>query len=459
MNRRNWLDLSRKLVDRFDFDYTMNSIQSFIGQMALSYWGEGVLITTTFPNPFPITMSGVSFGGSVGTGIGYDAEGSIAEIPSGSGTFPVTASHASLNRWDLLVIRYKMTGDTLVPKPSDPINDIFLNLHDDYELAVIAGTPGVSPAYPAKGALDIILAGLQVPPASTLGNQITVDTSIRENAQFGRAAEASFVQEHLGNGPGTNFTLSQQPLNLHSVMILVDGAKLNGSAFSVAGQAITLLTAPGVGQSIDAYYVANDPQSQNPLSGYQEEIGTGNGVTTTFNLTGKPANQASTLVFVDGIASPIASWNFIQGTTDAIQFLAGSIPFAGQKIDTFYLVNANTVGSAPSNSSAYVTYGSPASPLSIDPTAGITVSTDPLQLRFVKGLALGGAQTVTAIPQVANGSAPGQELKLKGTSDTDYLILNDGNGLSLNGTILLKNKSSIVLTWDGSLWEEDSRKA
>lgn len=75
---------------------------------------------------------------------------------------------------------------------------------------------------------------------------------------------------------------------------------------------------------------------------------------------------------------------------------------------------------------------------------------------FVKGPASGG--TISANPQVAVGSFVGQELELIGRSDADFLILEDGNGLSLNGTCQLDADSSITLSWDGTNWREKCRR-
>ena len=80
MDKRNWLKLARKRVDRYDMDYSFGALQAALGEASLSFFGEGVLITTQYPNPFPITMSGSSLGGSVGNGIGYDPQGQITKI-------------------------------------------------------------------------------------------------------------------------------------------------------------------------------------------------------------------------------------------------------------------------------------------------------------------------------------------------------------------------------------------
>ncbi len=108
-----------------------------------------------------------------------------------------------------------------------------------------------------------------------------------------------------------------------------------------------------------------------------------------------------------------------------------------------------------SGSGGYIVYGSPGSPISVG-TSGITASSDQRQLYFVNSS--GGAVTVTANPQITAGTIIGQELEIIGTSDTNYPIFNDGNGLSLNGVVELKSYSAIRFIWDSSVWVETSRR-
>lgn len=70
-----------------------------------------------------------------------------------------------------------------------------------------------------------------------------------------------------------------------------------------------------------------------------------------------------------------------------------------------------------------------------------------------------GEVNVTANPQVSAGTLDGQTLRLIGTSDTAYIVLEDGTGLSLNGEWLSYSGSTLTLRWDSSsaLWREVSR--
>lgn len=520
MNTRNWLDLSRKLVDRFDMNYSFSAIQEALGEYALAWFGEGVVNTSQYPNPFPITMSGSVLGGAVGFGIGFDLNGQLTNVTAETLSSPdfTLQPIGSLPRYDLLCIKYLSEGDTPVPKPSDPLTTIFLNLHDDFQLVVVEGTPSGTPAYPAKGnPLYIVLAGIQIPANATLGTQCTIDYSQREQANANTSNYPVFAQEvpsGVIDGVNTTFTLSQSPINNSSLIVSQDGLTLvQGVDYTIIGQSITMAVAPALGQSIDAYYIVNSVNSQNPLTGAQEvPSGTPNGSTSTFALVGKPANQASTIVYVDGMEVPLVGWNLIQGVSNgSIHFNSGYIPATGQDVYVFYLVNpfvfgsqppspnltnainlgagyqvlagvvsgvaqfktlvqganitlsedANTVTIAASGggggSGGLTVYGDP-TPLTITAGGGVTSTTDQRAIQYLK--TSGGPVVVTANPQISAGTLDGQELYLAGTSATNYPILANGNGLSLNGPIDLTDNSGIILIWKSStsLWIEMSRR-
>lgn len=471
MNQRNWLDLSRKLVDRFDLNYTVTSMQEAIANAAQSFFGEGVLVSTVYPNPFVITLSNSVLGGSVGNGIAYDANGQLTSITSASSTsksFVSPTADLFNTRYDLLCLQYVQSGDTLVPKPSDPITTIHLNLHDDFELVIVPGTPSGSPVYPSKGALQIILAGIQVPANSTLGTQCTVDLSIREQSFQGTAFYPVFAQERpsgLINGSNTVFALSQSAINNTSVLVRIDGVVQTQSVdYTISGQNITMAVAPALGQSIEVYYIVNSSSSQNPLSGYQEvPSGAIDGANLIFSLAGHPANQISTMVFIDGLASSITEWDLVQSQgTSQIVFGAGNQPSAGQSVYVFYLVNPASViiqtggGGGGGGGGAFTVQGTIVSPALIAAASGVHPTSDQRQYWFVKST--GGSVPITATPQIQPGTIIGQELYLRGVSATDFITLANGNGLSLNGTIELTDNGAIVLVWDGSYWNESARR-
>lgn len=522
MKRRNWLSLSRKLVDQYDLDYSFQAVQEYNGEQALSFFGEGVVVTKLYPTPFIIGLSGSLLGGSVGNGLAFDPNGQITRIDPGSTTsknFVIPTADPSNARWDLLVLRYVAKGDTLIPKPSDPIVNINLNIHDDFALAVIAGTPGGSPAYPAKGQLDIILGGVRVPAGATLGNQCLIDLTIREFAQSNAVVLPSIEQEvpsGIVNGSNKNFTLSEVPVNSESVLVMLDGDVLDPSFYTISGQTVSFVTAPAIAQKPYVYYVVNSSGSVNPIIGKQEvPVQAPNGIIDTFPLVGVPVNQESTIVIVNGGVVDTSKWGLIQSAlVSSIKFNAGYVPPIAAKISVFYFTNLYAAGSfsapVPVNNAAnigsgvaiydslasgvlkfrtavagtnmsitndgmgnvvfnasggggggggaLVVLGSPGAGLVINPASGIPVTADQRQLKFVVGQTGQGGQNITANPQIAAGAFVGQELLLKGVSNSDYPILQDGNGVSLNGAIALKAQATIYFVWDGVVWSENSRR-
>lgn len=516
MDQRNWLQLSRKLVDQYDLEYTIDSLQTALGQQAISFFGEGVLVTTLYPNPFPITMSGAVLGGSVSNGIAYDKDGHLTQITPSSTTsknFVISPSNPSLDRWDLLVIDYVMTGDTPVPKPSDPITTINLNLHDDFALIVRPGTPSGSPAYPAKQPQDIILAGLRVHAADTIGTQVTVDLGIREMAQRNLAAVPIFREEKLlgANGIAVAFNLTYLPISTDSIAVWIDDLYVDKTQYSVTGQILTFNTPPAVGVNIDVFYIEDSPSSENPMAGTNENLGIGNGVQTLFNMVGNPANQAGLWLFRNGLKVEPQEFSFVQNPTNGA-VLFNTAPAIGQSISVFYFVSAASVGvgvnttgvsgasnlgpgggaiglydslasgilrflslkagtnitlaldglghvviNAASTGYTRTTFGMFSAPILINPATGIIPTTDADQTWWVAPN-VAGAQVVTASPQIGPGTTVGQRLTLKGASPTDYLIIDTGTGVSQDGVINIIDAQSITYEWDGSRWAEDARR-
>lgn len=82
------------------------------------------------------------------------------------------------------------------------------------------------------------------------------------------------------------------------------------------------------------------------------------------------------------------------------------------------------------------------------------------QLIFVVGSS--GGTDITASPQIEAGTIVGQEMEICGTVDADWVQLDNGTGLSLNGPAVLGKDDCITLRWLGSDgttsdWAEKSR--
>lgn len=467
---RNWLNLGRKLVDTFDMQDSFTAVQTDLNLYAQSMFGAGVLNTSAYPNPFMVTPSPSTLGGAVGYGTAFNQAGNLTAInanTTNSPNFTCGASDPNNARFDLVCIQYASVGDTLVPQPSDPLNSIYLNFHDDFNLIVIQGTPSSAPVYPTTSYPTLIpLFGFQIPAGATTGLQCTVDYTQRQLNTANSALYPAFQQEVPAgaiNGTNTLYTLSQRPINNTSVLVRVDGRTLVvGDDYSILNQAVTVSVALKPGQGIGAYYLVQSQNSQNPLAGMQEvPTGTPDGTRTVFTLSGLPANQTSTIVFVDGLVVPTSEWNLVQGQTNgAIMFKSGSIPAPGQVPYVFYLANPFIFGVLPPQSVTTTAgglkpYGSQSSPQIIPAGAGIFSTMDERQLWVTKSA--GGAVQITANPQISPGATVGQELVIQGVSDTDYIIFEDGNGLILNGELRLTTHISALVIWNGVTWKEQSR--
>ncbi len=177
MDQRNWLDLSRKLIDRFDFNDTETYIREAIGNNALFQQPYGIYPCLDYPSPFVTALSGAAMTGTVTGGIFFDQDGQHVLV---NATEPFTlTSDPSNPRKAYLVARYAQEGSEEIPKPSNPTQNVFLNLLDSYEIEVLLGTPAGSPSYPALGATDIVLMGFTIPAAETIASNCTQDATVR----------------------------------------------------------------------------------------------------------------------------------------------------------------------------------------------------------------------------------------------------------------------------------------
>lgn len=117
-------------------------------------------------------------------------------------------------------------------------------------------------------------------------------------------------------------------------------------------------------------------------------------------------------------------------------------------------INALAVTAAKIASYRTVT-GTRSAPVDVT-TSGITPAGVADELIFVQGS--GGAINITANPQIAAGTAVGQVLSLVGRSASSTVLLEDGNGLDMNGEYLLTDNAEIGFNWDGTNWSERYRR-
>lgn len=125
------------------------------------------------------------------------------------------------------------------------------------------------------------------------------------------------------------------------------------------------------------------------------------------------------------------------------------------KQDTGNTTNWQKFGTT-TTAAGFATFGSESSPITISAAGGVIPTADIRKLIFVRSTS--GAMVITANPQIAPGINIGEELVLIGVSSSNYPILSDGNGVSINGAVALHSNAAITLVWGGVTWREISRR-
>jgi hypothetical protein len=118
------------------------------------------------------------------------------------------------------------------------------------------------------------------------------------------------------------------------------------------------------------------------------------------------------------------------------------------------LVSQQAAEAAALQALSFEVLGTKAAPIEIDAAVGIPAPTAHFTTMFVK-LSTAGAP-ISANPQIAAGAFVGQQLKLIGCDDTDYIDMDDSNGLDQAQLLRLGDKSVSQYTYIGnSIWQLD----
>lgn len=224
------------------------------------------------------------------------------------------------------------------------------------------------------------------------------------------------------NGVNNTFTLTYSPFAL---FLFLGGTELRlGKDYTISSNTLTMITIPAIDQDFDAHYFRT-------LSG-------GGGTVTG------AANEGTGVGIFDSNVGGILNLRSIVGVSGITATQVGP-----------------EVHLSATASGQYVPFGSESSPSVITAAGGVTPSADLLQTRYIKGVTSSGAVTVTANPQIAAGTTVGQRVTLTNVNASDYVILNDLNGLSLNGSwpsALNPLYAKLEVEWTGLRWNECSRK-
>jgi hypothetical protein len=112
------------------------------------------------------------------------------------------------------------------------------------------------------------------------------------------------------------------------------------------------------------------------------------------------------------------------------------------------LLSFATINTSPS------LFGTRGTPIVITAVGGISQAWTTTNFIFIESS--GGAVDITAVPQIAAGTV-GQTLHVVGRSNVNTVQLDNGTGLSLNGSAILGEDDVITLFYDGTNWTEISR--
>lgn len=155
--------------------------------------------------------------------------------------------------------------------------------------------------------------------------------------------------------------------------------------------------------------------------------------------------------------SASATHRIITGTGADVTVAPGASVLLVRDVDSS---RWRVVGGAGGGSSTV--FGSLGSPRSVVAATGITAGAAHMsasvtdQIVFVQG-SISGESDVSANPQIQAHSIVGSKMRLYGVSDADFIKLETGTGLLLNGDWYSYAGAVLDLMWNGSVWAETGR--
>jgi len=304
--------------------------------------------------------------------------------------------------------------------------------------------------------------------------QTQLDTKIQALSAIGAVPNA--------NGATiTGTTLNLQPANASFGGVVTTGAQTFAGAKTLASLLVSDLTTGRIPLISTAGLLIDNAAITHSGGNIAATQFTGNLVSDTFkSLTSAGAQLQSdtgTLIATLGASSGSSSqwagtqvysastrWVESGGGTDTVNIVAPASIAA-----TFTLTLPDTNGDPDqvlsTDGSGVLSWvaaggltvsGSVASPNVVVAATGIAAPTvNNNYMVYVAGNS--GNINITANPQIADGIFNGQELCLVGTSDTDTVTLEDGDGLDQNGAAILGVNDEICYKWNLTDWRESTR--
>lgn len=131
----------------------------------------------------------------------------------------------------------------------------------------------------------------------------------------------------------------------------------------------------------------------------QEFIGTGDGVTATFNLTSIPSDADTLLIFVNGVERDEGTYSLLG---NAVTFNVGEIPALGQTVYAYYCIAISGGGGGGGGSSIQVEYRTIT--LLEETAKAITLVNPPLTATGVMLSVIGGCDQFYGLDFTVSGS-------------------------------------------------------
>lgn len=118
------------------------------------------------------------------------------------------------------------------------------------------------------------------------------------------AAAIHEVPAGVVDGVNANFTLTQTPINLSSLLMFIDGIEVTPTGYSLAGMVVTFGAGfiPVPGQAVTAFYIVPSVAGIGSIA-WQDEAPAGavNGVNVTFTLSLVPADTSTLNLYQNGL--------------------------------------------------------------------------------------------------------------------------------------------------------------
>ena len=126
-------------------------------------------------------------------------------------------------------------------------------------------------------------------------------------------ASSLILDEFVGTGSQTNFTLSAAPRSENTTFVFIQGVYQEKGTYSVSGNTLAFTTAPQNNFSIEVMSLTTVINVAD-IGQIENDTFSGDGATTAFTLSLAPANIAHTLVYINGVYQEKSTYS-LSGTT------------------------------------------------------------------------------------------------------------------------------------------------